>query len=136
MSRTAHHIRSRRAPARGWFDLPAAEHRPGLPLHELTLRDLRHSARCRATAASAGHRPRPARVTRRVAIRSLARFTCDPSVARWAAEGEGRARRRVRDDLRRVLRTAHPRPGVPAAAAVAYADIAPYRHRRTALWQA
>ncbi|MBW5482353.1 hypothetical protein GPJ59_10770 [Streptomyces bambusae] len=95
------------------------------------LRDLRRSARSRAAAQAAGRRPQPETVTRRVEIRTLARYLRDPFVARWAAYDEGRARRRLRDATTALVRLARTDPR-----ALADADIPPARHRRAGLWLA
>ncbi|MET9698405.1 hypothetical protein ABZY31_15970 [Streptomyces sp. NPDC006529] len=115
MSRTAHHAVS-----------PAARLRQGCPL-TLTVHDLRFSARARAEAERAGRRVRPRPVRRRAVIRRLPRLMGDPSVARWAAQEERRARARLRTAVRAAVRT-------PAGAD--HPDVLPARHRRAALWLA
>ncbi|MEU7552162.1 hypothetical protein AB0B01_07350 [Streptomyces sp. NPDC044571] len=126
MSRTAHHIRSRRA-----ADAPA-----DVPLTVL-VRDLRFSARCRAEAGRAGRRPRPRALRRLAEIRSRPRRASDPSVARWAAEEQRRARQRLRARARAALRLVDAGRGMPLdLVAAADVDIPPARHRRAALWLA
>ncbi|MET3983661.1 hypothetical protein [Streptomyces sp. PvR034] len=116
MSRTAHHRRS----------LAAALPQSGGPLpltFTVTLYDLRFSARLRTEADRAGRRVRPAAVRRRSVTRRLPRLLRDPSVARWAAQEERRARARLRTAVRAVVRTAG--AGDP--------DVQSARHRRGAL---
>ncbi|MCB5182681.1 hypothetical protein LG632_25330, partial [Streptomyces sp. SMC 277] len=82
MSRTVHHIRSKRAPSRGCWGRERDGWRPGEPIFSLAVHDLRHSARCRAEAAAHGHRPRPEARVHRAGIRRWARYQRDPLVAR------------------------------------------------------
>ncbi|MFI6005592.1 hypothetical protein ACIA98_35235 [Streptomyces sp. NPDC051366] len=119
MSRTAHHIRSRRRPA------------PGAVLHDVLVRDvlvrdLRFSARCLAEASRAGRRARPHALRRRVTIRRLPRLLRDSSVAVMAAQAERRARQRLRADVRSLLLLGRAED----------ADVLPARHRHGALWLA
>ncbi|WP_330330248.1 hypothetical protein OHS33_11235 [Streptomyces sp. NBC_00536] len=118
MSRTAHHTR-RRSTAR----------RNSPPL-TLTIHDLRFSARLRAEADRAGRRVRPQAVRRRAVVRRLPRVLGDPSVARWAAQEERRARARLRTAVRAAVRTAGTGDGGLDP------DVRPARHRRAALWLA
>ncbi|MFI8966203.1 hypothetical protein ACIGO8_29280 [Streptomyces sp. NPDC053493] len=81
-------------------------------------------------------RGRVSTVRRAVEVRSFARYGRDPSVARWAAEEERRARQRLRARAGRLVGLVN-RPGraldVEAADRV---DVPPARHRRAALWMA
>ncbi|MGW7101550.1 hypothetical protein [Streptomyces sp. NPDC054838] len=124
MSRTAHHIRSRRR----------AGH-PAKALCVLVLvHGLRYSARCRTEAARGGHRPRPRAVRRRGVARRLPRVLRDRSVHHWAAQEERRARQRLRADTRTLLRLTDRGPGRRLDLSRAEeADTAPARHRRAAL---
>ncbi|MDJ0383890.1 hypothetical protein [Streptomyces sp. G-G2] len=111
MSRTAHH----RARSLGTWPLTATA----------TVDDLRFSARLCAEARRAGHRVRPEAVRRRAVVRRLPRLLRDPSVGRWAAQEERRARARLRTAVRAAVRDAG--PGAPDP------DVLPARHRRGAL---
>ncbi|GHB39105.1 hypothetical protein GCM10010347_05720 [Streptomyces cirratus] len=125
MSRTAHHIRSRRR-----TDHTAA-------VLAVLVHDLRYSARCRAEAARGRHRPRPQATRRHTAIRHFPRVRRDRSVSRWAAQEERRARQRLRADARTLLRLTHPgRDGQLDLRPAEETDIRPARHRRAALWLA
>ncbi|MEU7066184.1 hypothetical protein [Streptomyces sp. NPDC046161] len=125
MSRTAHHIRSRRR-----TDHTAA-------VLDLLVHDLRYSARCHAEAARGRRRPRPQATRSHTVIRRLPRRLRDGSVSAWAAIEERRARRRLRADVHLLLRLTgrgRGRPLDPSGAGEA--EIRPARHRRSALWLA
>ncbi|MFJ7203203.1 hypothetical protein ACIQWR_06685 [Streptomyces sp. NPDC098789] len=115
MARTAHHRRS--------LGAALCQDGPAPLTFTVTLYDLRFSARLRAEAERAGRRVRPAHGRHRSATRRLPRLLRDPSVARWAAQDERRARARLRTALRAAVRTAG--AGDP--------DVQPARHRRGAL---
>ncbi|WP_328776577.1 hypothetical protein OHU17_24455 [Streptomyces goshikiensis] len=129
MSRTAHHIRSRRAPAPDAAlrdEHVNAEHVHTVLVHTVLVRDLRFSARCLAEAARAGRRARPQALRRHVTVRRLPRYLRDSSVAVMAAQEERRARQRLRADVRSVLLLGHAED----------ADVLPARHRHGVLWLA
>ncbi|MFE3992358.1 hypothetical protein ACFXPW_11855 [Streptomyces goshikiensis] len=124
MSRTAHHIRSRRGPAPD--AALRAEHVHTVLVHTVLVRDLRFSARCLAEASRAGRRARPQALRRHVTVRRLPRYLRDSSVAVMAAQEERRARQRLRADVRSVLLLGRAED----------ADVLPARHRHGALWLA
>ncbi|MFI5665360.1 hypothetical protein [Streptomyces sp. NPDC051704] len=124
MSRTAHHIRTRRGPAP---DAALVDERFHAPLvHTVLVRELRFSARCLTEASRAGRRARPQALRRRVTVRRLPRCLRDSSVAVMAAQEERRARQRLRADVRSVLLLGRAED----------ADVLPARHRHGALWLA
>ncbi|MFI8264340.1 MULTISPECIES: hypothetical protein [unclassified Streptomyces] len=129
MSRTAHHIRSRRGPAPDAAlgdELVHAALVHTVLVHTVLVRDLRFSVRCLAEASRAGRRSRPQTLRRRVTVRRLPRCLRDSSVAVMAAQAERRARQRLRADLRSVLLLGRAED----------ADVLPARHRHGALWLA
>ncbi|MGW0895847.1 hypothetical protein ACWD0G_02445, partial [Streptomyces goshikiensis] len=102
MSRTAHHIRSRRGPAPDAAlraELVRDELVHSVLVHTVLVRDLRFSARCLAEASRAGRRARPQALRRHVTVRRLPRYLRDSSVAVMAAQAERRARQRLRADV-------------------------------------
>ncbi|MFE3932812.1 hypothetical protein ACFXPJ_03140 [Streptomyces goshikiensis] len=124
MSRTAHHIRSRRAPA------PDAalrdEHVNAELVHTVLVRDLRFSARCLAEAARAGRRPRPRPPRPPTRARRRPRTPRPTGGPVMAAQEERRARQRLRADVRSVLLLGHAED----------TDVLPARHRHGVLWLA
>ncbi|MER5570426.1 hypothetical protein ABT083_30185 [Streptomyces goshikiensis] len=129
MSRTAHHIRSRRVPAPDAAlrdEHVNAEHVHTELVHTVLVRDLRFSARCLAEAARAGRHARPQALRRHVTVRRLPRYLRDSSVAVMAAQEERRARQRLRADVRSVLLLGRAED----------ADVLPARHRHGVLWLA
>ncbi|MCK8677837.1 hypothetical protein [Streptomyces lichenis] len=129
MARTAHHLPlslNRLTP-----DRPPG----GSPLRSVVVHDLRYSARELADAVRESRRPRPRAIRRQVDFRSFPRHTHDPSVARWSAQEERRARQRLRSRLGASLRLVNSPTGLARHAAETV-DIPPTRHRRGSLWLA
>ncbi|MGW5424852.1 hypothetical protein [Streptomyces sp. NPDC003943] len=109
--------------------------RPGRPWRAVVIRDLRYDARGLTVAAREGRRPVPRAVRRVVEVYSFPRHQQDPSVARWAAAEERRARQRLRARLGAVVRLVNSVGGL-AVEAADVVDVPPARHRRGALWLA
>ncbi|WP_329275586.1 hypothetical protein [Streptomyces sp. NBC_00691] len=127
MARTAHHIpRSRRR--------PAAEKTPGAPWRSLVLYDLRHASARRAGTGADREHPHPRTIRRLVVFRRWPRFNQDSGVARWSAQEERRARRRLRAQVGRVLSAVNAPDGTVTPDAADTVDIPPARHRHSSLW--
>lgn len=129
VARTAHHV-----PAAHSRD--GDDHRPWNPWRSVVLHDLRYSARCLHDAVRESRRPRPRAVRREVEFHSFARHVHDPSVARWSAVEERRARQRLRAQVGTLLRLVHSATGELDLEAADSVDVPPARHRHGSLWDA
>ncbi|MEU9891249.1 hypothetical protein [Sphaerisporangium sp. NPDC051011] len=128
MSRTAHHVRSRRAQdgdegrARGWT-----------PWRAVTVTGLRYAQAEVAGASKEGRRPRPRLVRRRVEFYSFPGAHGRGSVTQDATIEERRERSRLRDRLSAVTK----RVGALRLSEVDDQDdldVHPYRPRHGVLW--
>lgn len=102
----------------------------------MVLYDLRYSAHTFTDATRNSRRPQPRMIRRTVDVYSFPRHQKDPSVARWSAVEERRARARLRAQVGTLLGLVHSRAGELALDAADAVDIPPARHRRSSLWLA
>ncbi|MFI8103042.1 hypothetical protein [Streptomyces sp. NPDC086023] len=127
MSRTAHHIRSRRA-----LRLPAGAR----PWRAVDLTVPRHGRRELSDAAGEGRRPLPRYVRVRVAVYAYPRSGSDRGLTVEATREERRKRARLRAATGRVRRLVYAPEGPLLLRGAERVDVPPARHRRSVLWHA
>ncbi|MFJ6938287.1 hypothetical protein [Streptomyces sp. NPDC101132] len=127
MSRTVHHIRSRRA-----LRLPA----DARPWRAVDLDVPRHGRREAVEAAREGRRPLPRYVRVRVAVYAYARSRGDRGLTVEATREERRERARLRAATGRITRLLYTPGGPLVPQRAERVDVPPARHRRSVLWHA
>ncbi|MFJ7156990.1 hypothetical protein ACIQUQ_18830 [Streptomyces sp. NPDC101118] len=127
MSRTAHHIRSRRAPR-----LPYGAR----PWRVVDLTVPRYGRRELGDAAREGRRPFPRYVRVRVAVYAYPRSGDDRALTVAATLAERRERARLRAATDRIRGLVYAPGGPLRLRGAERVDVPPARHRRSVLWHA